>query len=331
MPVVSIVIPIYNVAEYLSTCLQSVTQQTYKDIQVILVDDGSTDQSSSICDQFAGRMSTQVDVIVIHQRNSGLSAARNRGLERATGRFILFLDSDDYVHQTLVADCVAELTAHSYDIVFFNYDRIAAGRHRTNNRFPHYRSGNSSQVLQSIFSHHLDNFAWSFMALRDLYDGIRFPLARNYEDRATTYRLVGRAKAIGFISRSLYYYRVRQDSITKNFADGDAKSEVTTYHEQYSWIVDRYPALANAQQRYFVQELMNDFGDTVRPISFKANITSRYILKHLIHDIVSDTGIRGYPGSFFVKYWLMRLGILHTLQYLKSYFFYFKGLRRVIN
>ncbi|MEK0209528.1 glycosyltransferase family 2 protein [Bifidobacterium mongoliense] len=320
MAFVSIVVPIYNVEKYLNECLESIAQQTFQDIQVILVDDGSTDRSPAMCDRFMEAMHHRFQVIVVRQENSGLSAARNRGIKEATGQFIVFLDSDDYINSALVEKCVNECIAHQYDIVFYKYERFDNTKRCLSDRFPNYQSGSSREVLSSIYSHNLDNFAWSFMARTALYSGVKFPVARNYEDRATTYRLVGKASSIGFIPEPLYHYRVRRGSITKSFGLNEAQSEIITYNEQQAWIRGRYPDLVTMQQRYCAQEFMNDFGDTVRADSFKANKASRRLLVLKIHEIISCTGIKGYPLKFLVKYYLMRFRMLHALQIVKSNF-----------
>jgi glycosyltransferase involved in cell wall biosynthesis len=320
MALVSIVVPIYNVEDYLSECLESIAQQTFQDIQVILVDDGSTDRSPAMCDRFAEAMHQRFPVIVVHQKNSGLSSARNSGIKEATGQFIVFLDSDDYVNSTLVEKCVNECTVHQHDIVFYKYERFDDAKRCLSDRFPDYQAGSSRKVLSSIYSYNLDNFAWSFMAKTALYGDVQFPVARNYEDRATTYRLVGKASSIGFIPEPLYYYRIRQGSITKSFGLNEAQSEIITYNEQQAWARGRYPDLITLQQRYFAQEFMNDFGDTVRADSFTANNASRKLLARKIHEIVSGTRTKGYPLKFLVKYYLMRFHMLHALQFIKSNF-----------
>ena len=103
---ISVVIPVYNVEKYLEKCLDSVVEQTYRNLEIILVDDGSTDNSGAICDRYAQKDSR---VVVIHQKNGGLSKARNVGIDTATGKYISFIDSDDYVGSCYIETLYKEI------------------------------------------------------------------------------------------------------------------------------------------------------------------------------------------------------------------------------
>ena len=113
---VSVVVPVYNVEKFLDRCLKSIVEQTYKNLEIILVDDGSTDTCSSICDDWAKK---DKRISVIHKLNQGLGYARNTGIEAATGRYILFVDSDDYIHSELTEKCVVSLKETKADLVMF--------------------------------------------------------------------------------------------------------------------------------------------------------------------------------------------------------------------
>ena len=116
-PVVSVIIPVYNVEKYLEECIDSVLAQTYQNIEIILVDDGSTDSSGLICDRYAEK---NTNISVIHQKNSGLSAARNSGLNKANGDYIYFLDSDDYISADAIEKLFSIAENDKSDIVFFD-------------------------------------------------------------------------------------------------------------------------------------------------------------------------------------------------------------------
>lgn len=121
MSKVSIVIPIYNVEPYLNKCIESIVNQTYKDLEIILVDDGSTDNSPSICDAWEEK---DKRVTVIHKENGGLSSARNTGLKVATGNYIMFEDSDDWVELNIVEKCVERIEKDQSDLVIFGYKKV---------------------------------------------------------------------------------------------------------------------------------------------------------------------------------------------------------------
>ena len=118
---VSIVIPIYNVEKYLDRCIKSVVNQTYSNLEIILVDDGSTDSSGSLCDLWA---KNDKRIYVIHKQNAGLGMARNSGLELSTGEYIFFLDSDDYVDVTLVEKCLKKANEYDADVVIYGRTNV---------------------------------------------------------------------------------------------------------------------------------------------------------------------------------------------------------------
>ena len=120
MPIVSVIIPVYNVESYIHRCVDSVLNQSFTDLEIILVDDGSPDNCPAICDEYAVK---DCRVQVIHQENNGLSAARNAGLDRASGKYIYFVDSDDYIDKTLLATIVPYMRK-GYDLVAFSYVRF---------------------------------------------------------------------------------------------------------------------------------------------------------------------------------------------------------------
>ena len=111
---ISIIIPVYNVEKYLNKCLNSVIEQTYKNIEVILIDDGSTDNSGKICDEYA---KNDIRIKIIHQQNGGVSTARNNGLEHATGKYITFVDSDDYIEKEMIETMAKKIMKKNADIV----------------------------------------------------------------------------------------------------------------------------------------------------------------------------------------------------------------------
>lgn len=121
MPKVSIIVPIYNVSKYLSNCIESIIAQSYKDYECILVDDGSTDGSSEICDLFANK---DKRITVIHKKNEGLSSARNAGLEVANGKYYVFVDSDDKIEPDMLNDCITSMEKSQSDLIVFNFQKI---------------------------------------------------------------------------------------------------------------------------------------------------------------------------------------------------------------
>ncbi|MFY4471828.1 glycosyltransferase family 2 protein [Bifidobacterium longum] len=210
-PLVSIVIPAYNVSDYLDECLESVVSQTYANLEIVLVDDGSTDDTGVKCDAWAKK---DIRIRVLHQKNGGLSAARNAGILHCNGEYLLALDSDDRIKQDLVRKCVSSLEDSSADLVHFGYSSITeSGAHVNNHPDP---EAEGDELLLLILSSKLPSHSWQLLCKRGLYDGILFPEGRKAEDVATTYKLISRADNSVTIPDCLYEYRTRKGSILSN-------------------------------------------------------------------------------------------------------------------
>lgn len=203
---ISVVVPVYNVVNYLEECLDSLIAQKYPNKEIIIVDDGSTDGSSRICDEFAEKYDC---VKLIRQENAGLSAARNAGLEAAKGEFICFVDSDDYVLPGYIAKMHKTLIKNGFDICVCGYD----------NFIPPEMSLIGSEATIRLLTQqiNMDILAWNKMYRRSLfidYD-IRYPKGEIHEDNLTTYKLYSHAKRVSYIQETLYHYRSRGNSIMK--------------------------------------------------------------------------------------------------------------------
>lgn len=215
MALVSIIIPIYNVERYLDRCIASVANQTYQDIQIILVDDGSTDSSPAICDSWAHK---DTRITVVHQVNGGVSAARNRGLDVATGEYILWVDSDDYIAPETIGIMMCTAAQTDVDMVICDFKKGTDD---------HYVFKTASTIaceqidkvsaLNRIYadSHSALRYAapWAKLAKRGIYHDIRYPDGKIFEDIYTTHKLICRCERIAVLDIPLFYYFQRPDSI----------------------------------------------------------------------------------------------------------------------
>lgn len=217
-PLVSVIVPVYNVEKYIEQCVSSLCKQTYENLEIILVDDGSTDNSGKLCDVYK---SQDDRIIVIHQENEGLSAARNAGLEYSTGEYISFIDSDDYV------------SSYFYEIVLSVFQKSGAAmvllqkgsafwdgqeRHvqlaKDKDDFT-YESFNAAEVLEQMLYQKIATGAQFKICKREVWNHVRFPVGYYYEDVATTYRLFFYTKKAAVIDGKLYAYRKRMESIIR--------------------------------------------------------------------------------------------------------------------
>lgn len=212
---ISVVVPIYRVEKYLRTCVESILCQTYKNIEVILVDDGSTDNCPRICDSFA---EADRRIKVIHKRNGGLSDARNIGITQSKGKYISVIDADDFVENTYLQTLLNLLKKTGSDIAVCNYQMFSDNGLQINYLCKSEKIevfDDKQQIMRNFFNNKcgITVVAWNKLYKRYLFNEIEYPKGKNYEDEATTYRLFYKAKKVVYTNTPLYYYLQRQDSI----------------------------------------------------------------------------------------------------------------------
>ena len=210
LPRISVIIPVYNVAPYLREALDSVVRQTYRNLDVIIVDDGSTDGSDAICEEYR----SDPRVRVIHQENRGLSNARNRGLDLAGGEYIAFLDSDD-AYDPEFAEKMLE-AIENVDVAVCRYD-VHRGKLDTGGRTePPIKEGwyDREEALRALVNGSINNSVWNKIYRKELWNRIRFPDGHNYEDVETTCQIFDACGQMRVLNRTLYYHRRRPGSIT---------------------------------------------------------------------------------------------------------------------
>ena len=216
---VSIIIPVYNVKLYLKEALDSVIHQTYQNLEIIIIDDGSTDGSEKLCDEY-----TEKDqrIIVIHQENKGLSNARNVGLDLMHGEALAFLDSDDAYSSDYVRVMAEAMIREKADIVICRYtihnttDRLSpSGREK---KLPRITQGlyDRKQSLCALVDGAINNSVWNKLYRQELWTDIRFPNGRVYEDFDTSYRIFNACKTVYVVDKSQYLYRKRPGSICRH-------------------------------------------------------------------------------------------------------------------
>lgn len=214
---VSVIIPVYNVAQYLQEALDSVIHQTYNNLEIIIIDDGSTDGSGKTCDEYAGR---DPRIHVIHQENKGLSAARNAGLDIMTGDVVAFLDSDDAYYPGFIEAMIIAMNRANAEIVACKYTTIKttgnmaairSGREKPSASEGTYERGDA---LRALAEYRLNHVVWNKIYCRELWGDIRFPDGHVYEDIAVTYQLFDKCRKVYFLEQPLYMYRKRPGSIS---------------------------------------------------------------------------------------------------------------------
>lgn len=214
-PLVSVVVPIYNVQDYLNECIDSILNQTYKNIEVILVDDGSKDNCPQICDSYKDIDSR---IKVIHKINGGLSDARNTGLENAIGEYICFIDSDDYIDKDYVKNLISIIISDKCDIAICSFCKTNKSALYLESNENHVKFYDGKNIINLIYGNEYLNVivAWNKLYKRSLFGNVRYPVGVIHEDEATTCKLLCKAKKVALTDRKMYYYRIRESSITNS-------------------------------------------------------------------------------------------------------------------
>lgn len=213
---VSVIIPVYKVEKYLNKCVDSVLSQTYKNLEIFLVDDGSPDNCPQMCDEYAKKDNR---IKVIHKPNGGLSSARNAALDVCKGDYIAFVDSDDWIEPTYIEELYSAITKYDADISICGINYYTSELELIKNITYEYVDKDIyiENILDLFFSKNsLSHHAWAKLYKRDIFDGLRYPVGVNYEDTYVITDVIGNVKkGVSIVKKPLYnYLRYREGSIT---------------------------------------------------------------------------------------------------------------------
>ena len=258
---ISVIVPVYGVEQYLDQCVDSILRQTHSNLEVILVDDGSPDACGEMCEGYARR---DTRVKVIHKENGGLSDARNAGLDMAQGDYIGFVDSDDWVAPDMFEYLLQGARGMGEGVACCEV--ISAQTWKLKYKVLHQDSVyDSLTALEDLFFDRRENYAWNKLYRADLWNGIRFPKGLNFEDLATVYKTFEGAGQVAYLREAKYYYRLRSDSIsgTKDFAfrRDIALAVIARYWDVAPRLPKFKPALFRRVRNWYVHELCRDFRD----------------------------------------------------------------------
>lgn len=211
---ISIIVPVYNVEEYLERCVNSLTQQTYRNIEILLINDGSTDSSGVMCDRLA---KSDKRIRTIHKDNGGQAEARNDGISASTGDYVLFVDSDDYLDIYACEELISIAVNRKVDLVSFRERKVNC---KTGDRLYTNEDENRTVVTLSgheagrryLYGEYIQHAPWCKLYRKKVLDTIRFPVGRLAEDYATTYLYVAQCSTVAYYDRILYNYSIRPDS-----------------------------------------------------------------------------------------------------------------------
>ncbi|ARE45062.1 hypothetical protein A3778_13600 [Lacticaseibacillus paracasei] len=240
-PLISIIVPVFNVKNYLVKCLHSIINQSYSNIEVLAIDDGSTDGSAEICDQFS-----ELDqrVITLHQTNKGVSAARNLGVQKSSGSFIMFVDSDDWVSQDIVQTLLHTLRIENADIVACESYHVRGNKKDRPNESGKVFSLDRFEALDLLIKDRaFRSRLWGRLYKVDVWKNVFFPEGETYEDVSTLYRTYLNANHFSFLEKALYYYNQREGSIVHPDDYKSLFSLLNARRSRYKILSKTYPEL----------------------------------------------------------------------------------------
>ena len=243
---ISVIIPVYNVDKYIYECFESVSNQTYSNIEIILVDDGSTDLSGSICDKLANEDNRAK---VYHKRNGGLSDARNFGITKSKGDYLFFLDSDDYIEKDCLETLLYSIKENNSDIAVTNFIPFTdKGLDKKNSFIKSERCFNSvTALLEIMYANEMTWSACGKLFKSDLFKDLRFPVGKFWEDLQCIPWVLSRANYVSLIKEKMYYYRYNVDSITKqNISLAKIKDWYEAINKTFKFISNNYTTLNKA-------------------------------------------------------------------------------------
>jgi len=233
LPCLSIVVPVYKVEQYIRKCIDSILVQSFTNFELILIDDGSPDNCGIICDEYAKK---DPRIFVIHKRSSGLSAARNSGIEKAKGKYITFVDSDDWIDKETYEKAFRFLNENQLEVVCFDTWLVKDNQEKFRPRYTQNQIFVGVEGVNAILEDGIDNAAWNKVYLKSLFDGVRYPEGRVFEDVGTSYKVLAKAKRVGYLKQPLYYYLKRGNSIVgTSFNSSKRYDAFLSYEERFEY------------------------------------------------------------------------------------------------
>lgn len=249
--IISVIVPVYNVEQYLNKCLDSIINQTYKYLEIILINDGSTDSSAEICDNYALKDSR---IKVIHKRNGGLSDARNSGLKICSGDFICFIDSDDIIALTFCEKMLEGLLKYNVEIIECNFSRFKQESeliNYTKNIENTAKLYNNEKALELLMKEEIKQMVCNKLFNSKLIEGISFETGKTNEDEFWTYKIIGKSKGVAKISDVFYFYRQNPISIMGRNYNLNRLDGLEALQDRIFFMKKNFPGLENLAIKTF--------------------------------------------------------------------------------
>jgi glycosyltransferase involved in cell wall biosynthesis len=248
--VISVIVPIYNVELYLKRCVDSIVEQSYANIEIILVDDGATDNSPDICDSYA---KTDYRIRVVHKENGGLSSARNAGINIMNGEYVLFIDSDDYIEKDMISKLYLVAQEKNADIVTCQFIKVFDDGHHeyyTDNKNMKTWTGEQS-LVQMFYPGGIGWSACNKMYRAALFKNVRYVEGVYWEDMATTYKLYEKCNVVVETPYRLYFYYIRNSGITGKKSTKRAHDAILITEELAAYYAINHPQIQEVPLAFY--------------------------------------------------------------------------------
>lgn len=294
IPKISIIVPIYNVEKYIDRCINSILSQTLKEIEIILIDDGSPDKCGEICDNYA-----KIDnrIKVIHTSNGGVSKARNIGIDNASGEYITFVDPDDYIDKNMYEILYKAVKENNSEIAISSFSYIIDGKEKVEDISNNILNFNRSEAINNYFNNIYPfnySFLWNKIFKRDLFNEIRLNInILVQEDTEIMIKLYNKSSLITYIGQPLYFYELREESATSNKI---SKGKITTeqaFLEIYRYTKENLPQFKSKALLKYISYYFNIIIEIIKNYDNYENEYNKLIkkLKAIYREVIYDKNI----------------------------------------
>lgn len=241
---ISVIVPVYKVEPYLNQCVKSILCQTYSDLEILLIDDGSPDRCGQICDEYEKQ---DCRVKVFHTENHGLSAARNVGLQNADGEYIGFVDSDDWIEPEMYEVLLKELEETESDVCICDFYQESGIFEKDFQ--PDEVVYQDADALKALLDRKINYNVWNKLYRREVFQDILFPVGKNFEDIAIMHRIMYEAGRVAVIPNVGYHYRLRIESITRDYSAKNLIDHADAYLNSYFFLNNCQEELISAKRQ----------------------------------------------------------------------------------
>ena len=299
---ISVIVPIYNVEKYLNRCIESIVNQTYRDLEIILVDDGSTDHCGEMCDDWVRK---DERIKIIHKENGGLSDARNAGMKIANGNYIAFVDSDDWIDLFMYEHMMRIMNANQSEIVSCGFRKVQKKELGNEPSEIQWKQYDAESALKAMITEKgLNQVVWNKLYERSIIDGIWFEKGKCNEDEFWSYQVIGRAKRITAIKNVYYNYFQREDSIINETYSLKRLDGLEGKENRQEYIDKYYPRLSGIARLNLFYSYMYAYQCSLRML----NKEDLYIAEEKIEYGLTTLGLK--YADYHEESFKRRIGII---------------------